>query len=262
MTLVIDTALAAAVVIYLWRFRRLRLHTGKPAKTRLLAFVAGSAFLWTAMASPISHFDTGHLTAHMLQHLLIMTVAAPLLLWSDSLYVFSNASDQLAKVARARWPRPAVCWFAGTFVVLFWHVPSAFAFGMRWHAFQHSTFLVAALLFWLPVCQPWPSVATGSRWSIPLYLFFAALPCDGLSAFLAFCGRVVYPQYAAMDPSCSMLHGQSALVDQQRAGALMWFWVTFAYLAPAALITVELLSRNLNASNRARLGADHRWAGE
>ena len=72
-----------------------------------------------------------------------------------------------------------------------------------------------------------------------LYLFLATLPCDALSAFLAFCDRVVYPAYLQMPRRFDI----SPLADQQLAGALMWVFVTFAYLVPAVAITTRLLSR-------------------
>jgi putative membrane protein len=73
---------------------------------------------------------------------------------------------------------------------------------------------------------------------VPLYLFLATLPCDILSAFLAFCGRVVYPSYLA----APRLLDLSPLQDQECAGALMWVSVTFIYLIPAVIITVQILS--------------------
>lgn len=71
-----------------------------------------------------------------------------------------------------------------------------------------------------------------------LYLFLATVPCDILSAFLAFCGHVVYPHYLSTNRNLTL----SALQDQERAGALMWVTVTFAYLIPAMLITMNMLS--------------------
>src|SRR5258708_29387058 len=82
------------------------------------------------------------------------------------------------------------------------------------------------------------------RWHIPLYLFLATLPCDALSAFLAFCNRVVYSHYRGSHQPFDL----SPLGDQQCAGALMWVFVTFAYLAPAAAITIQLLSPQSRAS--------------
>jgi cytochrome c oxidase assembly factor CtaG len=77
-----------------------------------------------------------------------------------------------------------------------------------------------------------------------LYLFLATLPCDALSAFLTFCGRVVYPHYLHAHPPFDI----SPLADQEFAGALMWVWVTFAYLVPAAVVTIQMLSPRWNAS--------------
>jgi cytochrome c oxidase assembly factor CtaG len=78
-----------------------------------------------------------------------------------------------------------------------------------------------------------------------MYLFLATLPCDALSAFLTFCDRVVYPQYL----SAHRLFDISPLGDQECAGALMWVWVTLAYLAPAAAVTIQMLSPQRRALN-------------
>jgi cytochrome c oxidase assembly factor CtaG len=71
-----------------------------------------------------------------------------------------------------------------------------------------------------------------------IYLFLATLPCDILSAFLAFCDRVVYTVYLST-PKHSAI---SALEDQQCAGALMWTCVTIVYLLAATILTTRLLS--------------------
>jgi cytochrome c oxidase assembly factor CtaG len=195
---------------------------------RLAAFTAGLLTLWIALASPLAHMDHEQLTAHMVQHLLIMTVAAPLLLWG-----VINMTRRSIEV------HPVVCWLAGTGVVTWWHIPAIFNLGMSsaaWHGVEQTTFLVAGLLFWLPVMEPWSGGA--GRWSVPLYLFLATLPCDALSAFLTFCGHVIYRSYVA-GPG---LDNTAVLLDQACAGALMWVWVTFAYLFPAVGITLRILS--------------------
>jgi cytochrome c oxidase assembly factor CtaG len=239
MTWALDALLLALVASYYWGWRRARRAV---PTLRGAAFVSGVVALWAAVASPVAHLDRGHLTGHMIQHLLIMTIAAPLLWLGQPIYVFRSALGREHRLPRLRGLHPVACWLAGTLVVLVWHVPGIFEVGMRWHGLQHATFLVGGLLFWVPVFRPWPTSSPWPRWSIPLYLLLATLPCDALSAFLAFCNRVVYAHYASMPASCPMNAGISALEDQQRAGALMWFWVTIAYLVPAALITIELLS--------------------
>ena len=76
---------------------------------------------------------------------------------------------------------------------------------------------------------------------MPVYLFLATLPCDALSAFLVFCGHVVYRPYLAGDDDHGMF-GLSPLEDQALAGALMWVTVTFVYLIPALVLTARLLA--------------------
>jgi cytochrome c oxidase assembly factor CtaG len=196
--------------------------------------------LWIVVGSPLAAMDHHLLTAHMAQHLLLMTVAAPLILLGAPAIASSRVAGRIAS-------HPVFCWLAGTVTVIGWHVPALFELGMRtgyWHAIEHASFFAAGLLFWLPVIPP--SLAAWPRWNIPLYLFLATLPCDALSAFLTFCGRVVYPHYA----SVHRMFDISPLGDQEIAGALMWVWVTFAYLVPAAVVTMQILSpqrRPLNA---------------
>ena len=86
---------------------------------RLVAFLAGMLTLWIVLASPLAQMDHQQLTAHMVQHLVIMTVAAPLLL-SGLRSVTRLAIDV----------HPAVCWLAGTGIVVWWHIPAFFDLGM------------------------------------------------------------------------------------------------------------------------------------
>jgi putative membrane protein len=120
----------------------------------------------------------------------------------------------------------AACWLAGTGAVILWHVPTVFNLALQsafWHDFERVSFLLAGLLFWRPVIG-------SSGWTAPVYLFLATLPCDALSAFLAFCGHVVYRPHL------------SALDDQELAGAIMWVAVTFFYLIPALVLVARQLS--------------------
>jgi cytochrome c oxidase assembly factor CtaG len=120
-----------------------------------------------------------------------------------------------------------------------------FEFAMEfpfWHAVEQANFFIAGVLFWYPVINADP---TTRPWLLPLYLFLATLPCDVLSAFLAFCGHVVYPHYLS---GHSRMFGLSAIEDQALAGALMWFTVTLAYLIPALVTAARALSGELHAA--------------
>jgi cytochrome c oxidase assembly factor CtaG len=222
---------------------------------RLTAFIGGIVSLWLAIGSPLAEWDEQLLTAHMVQHLLLMIVSAPLiLLGAPSIILLhglprSVVRDALGPLMRSRsfhhlgdiCTHPVFCWLAASLVVIGWHVPAAFDLALRshwWHEIEHTCFFTAGLLFWWPVIRPWPSVADSPRWSVPLYLFLATLPCDALSAFLAFSDRVVYQSYLSADGGFNLSH----LQDQALAGALMWVTVTFAYLIPALMVTFQILS--------------------
>src|SRR5262249_41131450 len=148
---------------------------------------------------------------------LLMTVAAPLILLGAPAIALLHGLPRRF-VQRVPGPlvqsppvsglgrivtHPVFCWLASTAIVIGWHVPSLFELGMQsagWHAAEQTCFLIAGLLFWWPVVQAWPGINRWPRWRIPLYLFLATLPCDALSAFLAFCNRIVYSHYQAAHP--------------------------------------------------------------
>jgi cytochrome c oxidase assembly factor CtaG len=256
-SLLIALALIALELVYLRGWYRLRnsipdlLSVWRPA-----AFSCGLLALWGVVGSPLAAMDHRLLTAHMAQHLILMTVSAPLTLLGAPVIALLNGLPKplaLLDYSPLRTPgrivaHPLFCWFAGAATVIAWHIPALFELGMRsarWHEVEDACFFAAGILFWWPVVQPWPSLATWSTWGVPLYLFLATLPCDALSAFLTFCGRVVYPHYL----SAHRLFNISPLGDQACAGALMWVWVTFVYLAPAVVVTIQTLSPQRRALN-------------
>ncbi len=222
---------------------------------RLAAFLTGLGAVWVALASPLGALDDVSLTVHMIQHLLLMSLAPALfLLAAPALPLLHGLPQAFARNVVApvlRWgaiqrlgnflTNPAVAWVIAAFTLIAWHVPQTFELALRHellHHFEHATFLFAGLIFWWPVIQPWPSTARWPRWSIPLYLFAATLPCDILSGFLAFCDRVVYASYL----SAPAFFDISPLQDQQRAAALMWAAVTLILTIPAVVITTQMLS--------------------
>jgi cytochrome c oxidase assembly factor CtaG len=254
----VNVALCLAVVIYTAGW--FRLHTVFPwliSAWRLAAFVAGIASVWIAIGSPLAAFDGVSLTVHMAQHLLLMTVAPPLiLLGAPALPLLRGLPGRFIRSVVGpflRWgvvkwlgraiTSPVVCWLAAALALIVWHIPRVFELALRWgwlHELEHACFFGAGLLFWWPVIQPWPSAPRWPRWSIPLYLFGATLPCDVLSAFLVFCDRVVYSSYLSAPRPFHI----SPLADQQCAAALMWTCVTVIFLVPAVVVTMQILSRH------------------
>ena len=248
--------LLIAAVFYVRGWFRLR--TAFPnliPLSQLIAFIGGLLSLWIAVGSPLEVFDDALLSAHMVQHLLLMAIAPPLLLLGAPVVPFLHGLPKflvrglLGPVLRWSWiqwlgrtlTHPMFCLLAPSLALIGWHFPAAFELGLRsewWHEVEHGCFFFTGVLLWWPVVQPWPSVPKCPRWFIPVYLFLATLPCDALSAFFTFYDRVVYSCYRTAPD----FFGRSPLADQQFAGALMWVCVTFIYMAPAVAITIQILS--------------------
>src|SRR5262245_35569047 len=222
---------------------------------RLACFLGGLASVHLAIASPIDAFAGLLLQVHMLQHLLLMMVAPPLLLLgAPAIPLLRGLPPRFAKSALGpflAWPalqrftdkllHPVTCWCAFVAATWLWHLPALYQLALRspgWHAAEHATFLVTALLFWWPVVQPWPSRACWPRWTIPVYLLLADVQNTIFSALLVFSEHLFYPIYA----SVPRLGGISPLDDQVVAGVIMWVPGSVVFLVPTVLITVRLLS--------------------
>ena len=132
---------------------------------RIGAFMSGTLMGVAIVATPFGQIDHHSLTGHMVQHLVLMTIAAPLILlgkpeivWSrrpqdgliDRLPVHHGQGQALS--GDRRHDRHAIVgWCAGTACVICWHVPSIFQLSLQsggWHEVEQVTFLVAGLLFW------------------------------------------------------------------------------------------------------------------
>src|SRR5215831_10605647 len=253
--------MALMVLIYVpgW----LRLRQQKPEQfgaSRPLAFFAGLMSIFLAVCSPLDAFANLLLTAHMIQHLLLMMVAPPLLLFSDpflpllrglptkvSKHGFGPflAWKTLSSFGR-RLTHPLVCWMGFVCTTTAWHLPPMYELALRsetLHSVEHVCFLATGLLFWWPVIQPWPSRAQWPRWTMIPYLFLADFQNTALSAYLIFCDRVVYPTYA----TAPRLPGLSALEDQAAAGAIMWVPGSLVFLIAVGVITINVASSRSRA---------------
>src|SRR5262249_7498026 len=198
----------------------------------------------------------------MLQHMLLMMVAAPLVLLAAPLMPLLRG---LPRSVLVYWVAPLLSvkplrrFFHGLthpFVALpvfiattwFWHLPALYDRALRsndWHYTQHISFLAAALLFWYPVVRPYPSRPQWSLWLLLPYLLVADLSNTVLSAVLTFSDRVLYPYYSEV-PRLSEF---SVLEDQSAAGVLMWVPGSLAFLLPLFAIGVPPLSGPIVAAS-------------
>ena len=224
---------------------------------RLVAFLLGLAVIWLSIASPLDGFADVLLSAHMIEHLLLMSFAPPLLLIGYPVVPLLRGLPRVVRVSvlgpllRVQALRnlghflvkPVVAWLIMNLVFLGWHVPVAYDFALDhelWHKFEHACFLGASILFWFPVILPWPSRQRYAGWFMLLYLVSADIVNTILSAFLAFCDRPLYSYYLRESNPFHL----DPLSDQRGGAVVMWVIGSLVFLLPALYITVSLLQRN------------------
>lgn len=222
---------------------------------RAYSFFAGILAIWLAIASPIDALDDYLLTAHMVQHFILMSVAPPLLILGAPVvpllrglprWVIKGplhpvfASKGVQRVFHSL-SHPVLIWLAMNVAYLGWHVPAAFEATFRSeniHETEHMCFLLTNIAFWWVVLQPWPAKSRWPRWAAIPFLLTSDLVNTMISALLTFSGRVLYPSYAAA-PRVSNL---TALQDQVAAGSEMWILNSLVFLIPAMAITMQVLA--------------------
>jgi putative membrane protein len=247
-------SIATAAVVYARGVRSYRRHLPSVSRGRLVAFLAGLACLWAALASPIDAAAEARLSAHMLQHILLLAaVPALILLGHPFLPLMRGLPGVLRRgiirpLTRQRWLRgalhavthPVVALVVSSAILWGWHLPASFQLALRVpvvHVVEHLSFVAGGLLFWWPVIQPWPSRPRWPAGAMVPYLLVADVQNTVLAAILTFADRVLYPFYEAAPGTAA-----TALGDQVLAGVLMWVPMSLAYLVPAALLTIRLLS--------------------
>jgi len=256
--------LVIAGVLYArgWRGYRRRLPERFAAR-QLTAFLAGLACLCIAIASPLDEAADTKLSAHMMQHILLLTVAPALLLLGDPLLpLLCGLPDSLRRSLVApllRWrslrdaahalAHPLAALLLSSVIFWSWHLPALYQLALRVpaiHVVEHASFVAGGLLFWYPVVQPWPSRPRWPSGAMIPYLLAADVQNTVLAALLTFSDRVLYPFYEFHSRAMEA----AALDDQVLAGVIMWVPMSFAYLVPAALLTIRLLSPAKSPSGR------------
>jgi cytochrome c oxidase assembly factor CtaG/polyferredoxin len=254
--------------IYLRGWLALRRHNQRRWRASLaVAFMSGLAVIYVALASPIDPFAALLLQVHMLQHLLLMMIAPPLLWLGAPWLPWLRGLPQpvrvfwVVPVLSSRSLRRLFGWLTHParalpiFIAVnwFWHLSPVYDLAMRssgWHYLQHICFLGAALLFWYPVVRPYPSRPGWSLWLLLPYLLLADLSNTALSLLFTFSSRALYAYYTEVP----RLAGISVLEDQSSAGVIMWVPGSLVFLVPLFVIGIRLLRRPEDNSAPEQLG--------
>ena len=216
---------------------------------RTLLFVLGLAALIAALASPIDTIALSLFSIHMVQHMLLLAVAAPLLLAGGPvrpllrglpLVLRRTVIRTLARnsafrsiVHTVRHPLVAAALYVvGLYA---WHIPALYDAALDHetiHVIEHLWFLTTALIFWSVVIDPVPFRATlpyAAR--IPFLLLVGAAQNTILGGLLAFSDRVYYGHYA----TTALAYGVDPVSDQRMGGAIMWVPGDLIFLTATSL---------------------------
>jgi putative membrane protein len=225
---------------------------------RTLAFYAGLVSVALALFGPVDSLSNKLLWAHMLQHLLLMAVAAPLIVLGAPWLPFwrplplgfrRRVAAAVVQSQRFAWlrttarfaSRPVTAWILFNGDLAFWHVPALYDLTLRdsgVHYAEHLSFLVFGMLFWARAFDSPPFHTGLGHFQRVAYLTAGATAAWLLAVVLALSTSPLYDSYVAIHPRPE---GLSALTDQQFAAGVMWgpgsvpyalgvFWLLYAWL--------------------------------
>lgn len=238
--------------------------TYRVSGARLLAFGASVGTLLLAMVSPLEALSASLFSGHMVQHILFMLVAAPLLVLSRPGAPFlrgmpvrwrktASSAAQHPRVKRA-WAaliHPVTISVVHIIVIWLWHLPGLYELALYspWvHLIQHITFLGTAALFW-------QGLFTTQHHGLGVLAAFLTMMATGLlGALMAFSAAAWYSAHLVFAEAW----GLTLLEDQQLAGLLMWVPSGFVYVAAAG----ALLAAWINSAEHRALKREYRIAKE
>ncbi|WP_234826670.1 cytochrome c oxidase assembly protein (plasmid) [Sinorhizobium meliloti] len=224
---------------------------------RAVCFAAGWVFLAAALVSPLDRLATQLFTAHMIEHEILMVIAAPLfvlskplapLLWFLPQKLRAPVGRALVRsvvllpVRKAATNQLVATSLHGAALWL-WHAPRLYDAALAEtpvHWLQHLSFFCTALIFW------WALLFGRGRQDYGtaiFYLFASTLHSGFLGILLSFAREPLYRSQGAGAASW----GLSALEDQQLAGLIMWVPAGMIYVAAALALAAAWIGGS-NAS--------------
>ena len=247
-------------------------RTGRPrdtlAKRRAWCFYAGLLIIVISIATPIETYSKQLLWTHMIQHVLLLSFAAPLIvlgapwmsLWRPlplgMRRTLARAFTRSPRFAPVRWvcrtiSRPVAALVLYSVNLLAWHVPALYDAALRnssVHALEHITFMGFGILLWAQVIDSPPAkVSLGYPGRI-VFLVVAMIPNIAVSMVLAFSRSAIYPYYADL---AHRPGGISAFTDQQLAAGIMWTVGDLPFAVAVVVLAVRWMTGYEVAERRA-----------
>jgi putative membrane protein len=219
-----------------------------------VSFAAGIVVLLVALVSPLDRIAASLFSAHMVQHLLLILVAAPLLVGGAAGTAIGLALPVPARRTVRSWEqhrsmravtgvltRPVVVLVLHITALYVWHLPSFYQAALgndAIHALEHACFFGTAWLFWWLIIDEKGRRKLGDGAAV-LFVFLAGLASGALGALLTFAPTALYPLQALGARGW----GLTALQDQQLAGLIMWVPAGVVYVLTAAVLFLKWMSQ-------------------
>lgn len=235
--------------------KRFKLAPKFPTRQAVI-FTSAVVLLFLSLQSPLHTLGDGYLfSAHMVQHLMLTLVCAPMLL-------IGTPSWLVRPLLRVR-PAAAVLkmvtnWLPAflvyNFILVFSHLPALYDFALRnetAHSIQHMAYLGTAILVWWSICGPLPELNRLPPPGQMLLLFGSTLPAFATGAMLAYSVDAVYPTYVAAPRVFDWL---SPVEDQRLGGLIMWIIGSLYYLIIMGVVFFSWFNREEEKTHLAGLG--------
>lgn len=195
------------------------------------SFIAGVVVLLIALGPPLDDWSDHYLlVAHMVQHLLLLVLAPPLLLVGIPAWMLAPLTRNRLTNAIGYWlTRPIVAYVIANTVLVLWHLPIFYEMALRSqpvHVLEHMTFIATGILAWWPIAGPLPQWPRLPLVFHSLYFFAMTIPGSIVGAFITFAEPGLYAPY----DTARRIFGIDLATDQQAGGLVMWVAVSTIYL--------------------------------
>jgi putative membrane protein len=194
-----------------------------PTTAQRFSYHGALLVMFLSLNGPLHDLSDSYLfSAHMVQHLMLALVIAPLMIMGTPGWMLRPALALPGVAPVARWlTKPAHCFAIFNVVVAGWHLPPMYNYALAHHPVhivQHLMFLVASVLMWWPVLSPLPELPRLSYPGQMLYLFLMSIPMAVVSVYITYADQVLYPMYA----TAPRVWNITPMNDQLIGGLIMW----------------------------------------
>lgn len=234
-----------------WRLRR-NGHYSLANKWRLASYSAGQLACMLALLSGIDTLQSSLFFMHMIQHLLLLMLAPPLLWLGNPLAISLWGFPRYTRLMVGRWLRPqaqfrrilrsstsmGTSWLAFVAITILWHDPTFYQLALRneiIHDIEHLSFFISGLMFWWHITGANPRIHRQYNYGMRIGLVILTIvPNQILGVFLALSDTVFYQYYNSVPRVLNL----TPLADQNMGGVIMWIPGSMMYALTALILFI------------------------